>query len=59
MKHIEADDEDGSQALLVHFCCVGEEVCAVVARSVSAAIRPCLCLANTLQVQCGLCAERG
>lgn len=59
MKHIEADDETGSQALLAPLCCGEEEVCAVVTRSLSASIRPCLWWANPLEVQCGGCAERG
>lgn len=59
MKHIEADDKTGSQALFAHLCCVGEEMCAVVARLLSADVRPCLWWANPLEVQCGGCAERG
>lgn len=58
MKHIEADHKTGRQALLAHLCCVGEEVCAVMARLLSAGVRPCFCWANTLEVLCGDYAER-
>lgn len=54
VKHIEADVKTGSQGLLVHLCCVGEE-----ARSLTAGVKPRLWWANTLKVQCGGCAERG
>lgn len=55
----EADHKTGSQALSEYFCGVGEEVHAVVTRSLSAGVRRCFWWVNTLEVQFGCSAGRG
>lgn len=46
-----------SQALLGHFCLVGEEVRAAVARSLSAGVRRCLWRADMLECSVGAVLE--